>query len=302
MHHLHFARPACALVLTLATTCALAEDTPPPYTLTGHIDLTSAYYLRGITDTYGNSKPGLGNKGADAPESDKPVLQWGADYSHESGFYLGYWASMINYSYKQLGDSYDEYATTGAVSITDFQRDKSIENDFYGGYVGKLGDWSYTLGMTGYYYLNGKHANASETKLGVAWKSLSFNAQTLLNDTVWGNRRDTYWTLNYSSPLPYDLNFTASLGWYTYGKEGKYLGTQDPATGTGCPAGAAFIVSGCVSGEAPVGGAFRHVILGLSRNIGSTGASWTVQGILGGENRFGVKQGNRLVGLVSQTF
>lgn len=288
----------CASAAFGPNLAAAAEPTPAaePYTLTGHVDLVSAYYLRGATTTYGNSRQGLGNAGADAPESSNPALQWGMDFSHESGWYLGYWGSQINYSYERLGQSYEDR------SITNFQSNKSIENDLYGGYTGKTGDFGYTLGLTGYYYIHGKHADALETKLGVSYKDFGLNAQTLLSDTVWGNKGDTYWTLTYATALPYDLSFNASLGWYTYKKEGKYLGTRDTLTGTDCGPGNAFVVNGCFAGNQPVSGAFRHVILGLSQPIGKTGLVWGLQGVIGGENRFGIRQDNKAVASLSYTF
>jgi uncharacterized protein (TIGR02001 family) len=282
-----------ALVAALSAMPCRAED-PPPFT--GHIDLVSKYILRGASTTYGNARPGLGNEGADAPESDKPALQWGVDYVHPSGWYAGYWGSMINYSYKQLGNSYDDR------TITEFQKDKSIENDLYGGYTGKIGDFSYTGGLTGYVYYNGKHANALETKLGLGYKEFGVNAQTLLQDTVWGNKGDTYWTATYATTLPYELNFTASLGYYTYKKEGKFLGTKDTALGVGCGPGQAFVVNGCFAGNAPVSGAFRHLIVGVTRGIGKSGVVLGLQGLIPGENRFGVKQAGRVIGSLSYTF
>lgn len=281
-----------------------AEEPAKPYTLTGHIDLVSRYYLRGLTSTYGNVYPGLGNVGADAPESDKPALQWGVDYVHESGFYVGYWASMINYSYKQLGRSYDIYRdTNGLPAGFDFQDDRSIENDFYAGYNGKLGeDFGYVAGFTYYYYYNGKHSDAFETKLGVSWKSLALNTQTLLQDTTWGNTGDTYVTLNYTQPLPWDITLNASLGWYFYEKEGKYLGTHDAFTGSSCPSGTAFNVSGCFAGSEPIDNDFRHMIVGITQPIGNTGLTWGVQGILGGKNRFGISQANKAVASISYGF
>ncbi|MFT5643508.1 MAG: hypothetical protein ACI83P_001055 [Janthinobacterium sp.] len=292
-------RPA---VLTIAAACgvlfgagaAIAAEEPAGPTLTGHVDLVSHYILRGVTSTYGPGQP-AGNAGADAPESDKPVLQWGADYVDPSGLYVGYFGSMINYSYEQLGKSY-------STSIIDFQKNKSIENDLYGGYNGKFGDVGYTVGATGYVYLNGSHSNGLETKLGISYGEFSAIAQTLLNDVVWGNKGDTYWTLNHVKALPYDITLTTSLGFYSYKKQGKYLGTTDTRTGAACPAGESFSVSGCLSGNAPSSGGFRHLIVGLTQPIGSTGATWGLQGILGGENRFGVKQGNKLVGSISYGF
>ena len=223
---------ASLLASTMSCSATAAEQTisaAKPYTLTAHVDLVSAYYLRGATSTYGNSYPGLGNAGADAPESSHPVFQWGADFVHESGWYTGYWGSQINYSYKRLGESYDDRTI-----VSGFQDNKSVENDFYGGYTAKVDDFSYTLGLAGYAYINGRHADGLETKLGAGYKEFGLNAQTLINDTVWGNKGDTYWTLSYATALPRDLNFNASLGWYTYQKEGKYLGTSDTLSGTSC--------------------------------------------------------------------
>jgi uncharacterized protein (TIGR02001 family) len=295
---------AMSSLLALMTSCAAtaAEQLPAaepakPYTLASHVDLVSAYYLRGATTTYGNSYPGLGNAGADAPESSKPVLQWGTDFTHESGWYAGYWGSQINYSYKRLGESYDDRTI-----VSGFQDNKSIENDLYGGYTAKVGEVNYTLGLTGYLYINGKHADGMETKLGVGYRGFGLNAQTLLNDTVWGNKGDTYWTLIYTTTLPHDLSFNANLGWYTYNKEGKYLGSSDTLGNTACGAGYAFVVNGCYAGNQPVSNGFRHGILGLSQPIGKSGLTWSLQGIIGGKNRFGIHQSNKGVGSVSYAF
>jgi uncharacterized protein (TIGR02001 family) len=285
-----------AFVLALSVTpCWSADDKPPP-PFTGHIDLVSKYILRGVSTTYGNAKPGLGNKGADAPESDHAVLQWGADYAAPSGWYAGYWGSQINYSYKQLGDSYNNR------SITNFQKDKSIENDLYGGYAGKYRDFTYTLGLTGYVYYNGSHANALETKIGAGYGPFGVNAQTLLNDVVWGNKGDTYWTATYTATLPYEINFTGSLGYYTYKKEGKFLGTRDTALGVNCGPGESFVVNGCFAGNRPSSGGFRHLILGATKAIGDTGVVVGLQALIAGENRFAVQQDNRLIGTLSYTF
>jgi uncharacterized protein (TIGR02001 family) len=285
---------AVAVSIALSSTAAMAEDAPAPAapSLTAHVDLVSRYVLRGITSTYGPAAP-LGNAGADAPESDRPALQWGADWSHPDGWYLGYFGSTINYSYQQLGDSYANRA------ISDFQKKKSIENDLYGGYSGKAGDIGYTAGLTAYVYLNGSHANALETKLGATMGDFTLTAQTLLQDVVWGNKGDTYWALNYAHPLPYELTLTTSLGYYTYGKQGRYLGSTDTAAGTRCAAGESFFTNGCLAGGQPSSGGFRHLIVGVTQPIGQTGLTWGLQGILGGDNRFGVKQKNQLIATLS---
>jgi uncharacterized protein (TIGR02001 family) len=262
---------------------------------TGHIDLVSRYVLRGITSTYGPGDP-VGNAGADAPESDKAALQWGADWTHPSGFYAGYFGSTVNYSYQRLGESWRDRA------IVDFQSNKSIENDLYAGYVGKAGSFSYNLGLTGYVYVNGKHADAFETKASLSYGGFSVGAQTLLRDVVWGNKGDTYWTLNYVRPLPYALTLSSSLGFYSYQREGKFLGSRDTLSGAACGAAEGFIVNGCFPANGPVSGGFRHLVVGLTQPLGASGLTWGVQGILGGDNRFGVRQKNQLVATLSYGF
>jgi uncharacterized protein (TIGR02001 family) len=286
---------AVAVACCAAAGAQGAETAAPTSSWTGHVDLVSRYVLRGITTTYGPAAA-LGNAGADAPESDKPALQWGADWTDPSGFYAGYFGSMINYSYKRLGQSYSDRG------IVDFQSNKSVENDLYGGYAGKAGEFGYNVGMTGYVYINGSHSNALETKLNLSYGDFTAGAQTLLQDVVWGNKGDTYWTLNYVKPIAYDLTLTTSLGFYSYNKQGKYLGSTDTAFGVACPAGQSFFDNGCLAGNRPVSSGFRHLIVGVTQPIGSTGATWGVQAILGGDNRFGVKQKNQLVGSLSYGF
>lgn len=293
MFYRHIAITTLALACMQAAQAADTAAEKPAWT--GHVDLVSRYVLRGITETYGPGSP-LGNSGADAPESDKPALQWGADWSNDAGFYAGYFGSMVNYSYRQLGESY------GNRDIVDFQRKKSVENDLYGGYNGKAGDFSYTLGMTGYVYVNGKNSNALETKLALGYGDFTLGAQTLLKDVVWGNKGDTYWTLNFTRPLPYEMTLTASLGYYSYHKQGKYLGSTDTALGVACPAGQSFFTNGCLPGGAPESNGFRHLIVGVSQPLGDTGITWNVQGILGGDNRYGVRQKNQLLAAVSYGF
>lgn len=58
------------------------------------------------------------------------ALQGGFDFNHDSGLFAGYWASSTNF-----GNTY-------------------MENDFYGGFAGALGDFSYKASATFFYYPN----------------------------------------------------------------------------------------------------------------------------------------------------
>jgi uncharacterized protein (TIGR02001 family) len=342
-HANRFLSRTLQLVLALVAFSAAGAEEPkkdaaptPDWAWTGHVDLNSAYYLRGITNTYGPNKwiesgnpvvygnvgtATTANNWGDAPESRNPAVQWGFDITHSSGLYLGYWASQLTYSYKRVGESYDQYkAVTAGVpgafvqTAPWYDRETSIENDFYGGYTGKVGEVGYNVGLTYYYYLQGKYSNAPETKVALTYGDFTAQSQTLLEDTIWGNRMDTYWTLAWTKALPYDITFTANAGYYTDGKEGKFLGTRDTtlAGSPTCGANAFFFVNGCYgainsngtvnSNARAVDGAFRHLILGISQPIGGTGLTWNAQAIIGGYNRFNIKQGDKVTVGISYAF
>lgn len=292
----------CGLFVLLVTTAdsshaqITSPDTPSSGgKLSGYIDIVSRYYWRGITTTYDNGTP-LGNEGADAPESDRPALQWGANYAHSSGFYLGYFGSQINYSYQQLEAA---YADRG---VSEFQKPRSIENDLAAGYTGAAGGLNYTVGGTYYLYINGRTSNAFESKLGISHGPWALSVKTLLKDVVWGNKGDTYWSLVHTQDLPYDIALTVNLGYYTYKREGKYLGTVDTLSGTPCPAGTAFVVNGCFDGTRPAARGFRHLIIGVSQPIAATGLHWGAQLIVAGKNRYGISQGHRAAASVGYGF
>jgi len=78
-----------------------------------NIGATSNYVWRGVTQT-----------------DDDAAVSGGLDYAHESGFYLGTWASNV-----------------------DFGDDTTAEVDFYGGFANELGmGLGYDVGAIYYYY------------------------------------------------------------------------------------------------------------------------------------------------------
>ncbi|SFR52440.1 TorF family putative porin [Thiomicrospira sp. ALE5] len=84
--------------------------------LTGNIGLMSQYYFRG------------------APQSEGVSPEFGVDYEHESGFYLGLWSAKVG----------------GPV-----EDDDDIEYDIYGGYETEINGFTLGAGFTLYRYLEG---------------------------------------------------------------------------------------------------------------------------------------------------
>ena len=79
--------------------------------VTANIGVTSNYLWRGLTQT-----------------DDRPAIQGGIDYAHDSGFYVGTWTSNV------------DFGTTG------------FELDLYGGWGGEFGGFSLDLGYIQYMY------------------------------------------------------------------------------------------------------------------------------------------------------
>ncbi|OIJ39206.1 MULTISPECIES: TorF family putative porin [Acinetobacter] len=71
-------------------------------------------------------------------ENDDPSVQFGLEYTYNSGIFLGYWGSTLNY------DS------------SDANQDHGFEHDFYIGYGRVLNEnWSYKSQIVSYYYQKG---------------------------------------------------------------------------------------------------------------------------------------------------
>ena len=138
---------AVGLLTGLACASAFAEDAPaadaPEVSpITANVTVASNYIYRGLTQT-----------------NNKPAIQGGFDYAHESGFYVGNWNSSITW----ISDGYGGGGQGGhAVSAP-------VEMDFYAGYKKELiGEgFASDIGVLQYYYptsgLPSSSSNASVT-------------------------------------------------------------------------------------------------------------------------------------------
>jgi len=98
--------------------------------VTGNAGVVSEYVFRGV------------------PSSDgKAAAQGGLDAAWDSGFYLGTWGSSV-----------------------DFDGADGVEMDFYGGYGGEIGDFSYGIGATLYTYTDDADEDYQEINLSGGWK------------------------------------------------------------------------------------------------------------------------------------
>lgn len=152
--------------------------------ITGNIGAVSKYIFRG------------------GVESDTPAVQGGLDWGNDSGVYLGYWGSSLDYG--------DDDSSNG------------IENDFYVGWGG--GDnFTWDIGLLYYYYINLSDANTPELYGSLGWGPVSLGAAYALDDSAWTNQGDIYWTLAAEGEVGAGFTLGAKAGWYTYEKEGEFI-------------------------------------------------------------------------------
>jgi len=101
-----------ASTLLVASSAMAWESEDGAWSTSANVALSSEYVWRGVTQT-----------------DSEPALSGGFDVSHSSGFYLGTWASNVDY-----GD------------------DASLEIDYYAGFGGDFGDSGFSYDVGGLYY------------------------------------------------------------------------------------------------------------------------------------------------------
>lgn len=184
------ARPyvsACATssLLAAALVAAAPASADAPYSLSANIGVVSNYLWRGTTQT-----------------DDGPAIQGGLDFSHDSGFYAGTWASNVDW-----GDGGPNY-----------------ELDLYMGYDFTLPDENASLGIsTIYYAYPDGDGDVDFWEIGLSGGYQFFSAG--IQYTVWGDddndgalfdQGDIYYYAALDLPLPQEFALGLRLGYYDF--------------------------------------------------------------------------------------
>ena len=176
---------ASALIAASAVlpTMATAADATPEHTFTSNVTLASEYIYRGIGQT-----------------NRKPAVQGGFDYAHSSGLYLGTWASNVS------------WLTDGNSTVSN-----SIEMDFYGGFKGTAGDFSYDVGLLQYFYPGtgyGNNPNTLEGYVSAGYSFLTLKYSHSFSDLFgWvGSKNSGYLDLTANYELIPSVNLVAHVG------------------------------------------------------------------------------------------
>jgi uncharacterized protein (TIGR02001 family) len=140
-----------------------ADAAPAPdLTVAYNVGLFSQYIFRGLTQTNNN-----------------PAVQGGIDLTHSSGFYLGAWASNVNWTVDST------YYTSG-----------SLEVDLYGGYRYNFGDSGLGIDVGALQYLypgslakdsgvTKPDANTTDIYGAVNYKWLQAKISSVVSDHAW---------------------------------------------------------------------------------------------------------------------
>ena len=210
---------AAASLVSMST--ALAED---PWAVSANIGAVSNYIWRGVTQT-----------------SDGPAIQGGIDVGHESGFYVGTWASNVDWDngsqdvatdvtgYVPLDENGNPQLTedgnwmvmgTGTGS-TGGDAGPNYELDLYAGYDYAVNDdLSFGVSTIYYAYPDGRDADFWEIGASATYKwftaGLAYTAWGEADDDAPFSQGDMYYYGSVDVGLPYDFGLSLRGGYYDF--------------------------------------------------------------------------------------
>lgn len=163
-----------------ASSFAVAETVNSPvgdFDVSMNVGLTSDYMFRGISQTQGNG-----------------AIQGGLDVAHESGLYVGTWASNVDF-----GDSVDG----------------NVEFDYFLGFTNDIGEnLSYDLGWIKYDYPGNSSLNYSEYY--GSFTAYGFKLGAAYSDDFADDNTTLYSYVGYSYTLPYEIGLALQYGNYDF--------------------------------------------------------------------------------------
>ncbi len=151
--------------------------------ISANVALTTDYIYRGVSQTSGG-----------------PAIQGGFDYAHESGFYLGTWASSITF-------------------------DDAVEIDYYGGFAGSLTDSvDYDIGFLYYDYPGNTDSDFLELYASLTVAGIT-GGIARSDDFFAGSGEAYYYTLDYAFALTENLELGFHYGYSSF--DNDVFGTSD---------------------------------------------------------------------------
>jgi uncharacterized protein (TIGR02001 family) len=242
---------ALAAAASLSSGVASAADEPAPvFTLSYNLGATSDYRVRGIKQNNSN-----------------PAAQGGIDLAHNSGLYVGSWASNVS----------DWTAANSRLNL---------EIDYYGGYKTEIAGFGVDVGTIYYSYpssrdsvANKNIANTHEAYVGLTYGPLAFKTSYLLSKNYFAT---TDGVKDASGTVYYDLTLSQEvLPKLTAAVHAGYTDYKESAS--------AYSSYGKFS--------YADYNLGLTYDLDGylLGVKYYINDAKGGTKAYGVAEGNSLV-------
>ena len=180
-------RLALAIGALVVSGSAIAE-------ISANIGATSNYVWRGVTQT-----------------DDAAAISGGLDYAHDSGFYLGTWASNVDFD--------------------DDTDDTTAEVDFYGGFSNEVSGLGYDLGIIYYAYPGGDDLNFTEIygslSFGPATAGVAYTIDVEDDDAEDGH---IYYYVSAGTEVAPTWSIGATIGYYDFEESDEYTHGQIDVT------------------------------------------------------------------------
>ena len=151
--------------------------------LTANVSASNNYVWRGISQTQNQN-----------------AVSGGIDYAAKSGFYVGTWASNV-----------------------DFDDDTNAEVDVYAGYSFDVDDLAFDVGYLYYGYPGGEDLDFSEIYASVSWEFLTVGYSVLTDSEAGGDFGDSdYATVDLAFEVAEGLELGFHFGAYNFDAGGDY--------------------------------------------------------------------------------
>ena len=202
---------------TLLAAAMLATSSVALADISANVTLASDYVFRGLSQT-----------------DNQIAIQGGFDYAHDSGFYVGTWASNVSEEFFN-GGARNASPTFAFGGFSDPQ----TEVDLYVGYSGEYNDFGYDIGYLRYEYPGFGIADTNEIYVSGSYMGfgLSVNYSDELaflpsSESAW------YVAASYDYELPYEVGLSLHVG-HSFGDAfdvspakatAKYFGLTDSYT------------------------------------------------------------------------
>jgi len=176
-----FAYASLTLTPAFSEESLISGDIPGSFE--GNVSITTDYVFRGISQS-----------------QEKPALQAGVKWTHDAGFYVGFWGSSVDYA---DGD------------------ESSTEMDAFIGYSQTIDNFTYDIGFIHYFYPGtNRHLNYdfSEVSLALAYDFNHFvlGASVNYSPQYWGNSGEAFYTAGtINVPVKYGIALDAGIGHQT---------------------------------------------------------------------------------------